>query len=62
MGRLGVHPLGAQIAKTLEARDSGDTVAVPAFVLDVPMPTTIRLGDTFVGGFMEACARALSQG
>lgn len=57
VGRMDVHLLGAQVAKTLESRDDGDTVAVPAFVLDVPTPTTIGLGDTFVGGFIEAWAR-----
>jgi ADP-dependent phosphofructokinase/glucokinase len=55
VGRLTVHEGGVQMAKTLEANDS--TVAVPAFVLDEPRPTTIGLGDTFVGGFIEAYAR-----
>ena len=50
VGRLPVHEGGVQMAKTLEAGDS--TMAVPAFVLDVPTPTTIGLGDTFVGGFI----------
>ena len=55
VGRLAVHEGGVQMAKTLEADNS--TIAVPAFVLDVPAPTTIGLGDTFVGGFIEAFAR-----
>lgn len=55
VGRLAVHEGGVQMAKVLEAGDS--TVAVSAFVLDVPTPTTIGLGDTFVGGFIEALAR-----
>ena len=28
----------------------------PAYALDVPRPTTIGLGDTFVGGFLAALA------
>ncbi|MER5458950.1 ADP-dependent glucokinase/phosphofructokinase [Micromonospora sp. NPDC002389] len=35
----------------------GDTVhCVPGFALDVPNPTTVGLGDTFVGGFLAALA------
>ncbi|MFI5958956.1 ADP-dependent glucokinase/phosphofructokinase [Cryptosporangium sp. NPDC051539] len=35
----------------------GDAVhCVPAFALDVPEPTTVGLGDTFVGGFLAALA------
>ena len=35
----------------------GDTVhCVPGFVLDVANPTTVGLGDTFVGGFLTALA------
>ncbi|GIM91291.1 ADP-dependent glucokinase/phosphofructokinase [Paractinoplanes toevensis] len=33
-----------------------DTV-VPGFALDVPNPTTVGLGDTFVGGFLAALAK-----
>ncbi|HWS35433.1 MAG TPA: ADP-dependent glucokinase/phosphofructokinase [Actinoplanes sp.] len=37
----------------------GNTVhCVPAFALDVPDPTTVGLGDTFVGGFLTALARS----
>jgi sugar/nucleoside kinase (ribokinase family) len=37
---------------------TGDTVhCVPGFVLDVENPTTVGLGDTFVGGFLAAIAR-----
>lgn len=46
------HPGGVRIARELE----GWAVCVPAFVLDVPNPTTIGLGDTFVGGFIAALA------
>ena len=38
----------------------GDGVrCVPGFALDVPNPTTVGLGDTFVGGFLAAVARLL---
>jgi ADP-dependent phosphofructokinase/glucokinase len=37
----------------------GDVVhCVPAFALDVRNPTTVGLGDTFVGGFLSALARS----
>jgi ADP-dependent phosphofructokinase/glucokinase len=57
VGRLAVHEDGAVLGQMLEARDGGSTAAVPAFVLDTATPTTIGLGDTFVGGFIEAWAR-----
>jgi len=57
VGRLAVHEGGAVLGQTLEARGGKLTVAVPAFVLDTSTPTTIGLGDTFVGGFIEAWAR-----
>src|SRR5699024_8493334 len=35
----------------------GDTIScVPGFALDVADPTTVGLGDTFVGGFLAAMA------
>ncbi|WPF82675.1 hypothetical protein SANBI_000286 [Sanguibacter sp. 4.1] len=54
VGRLLVHREGAALSQTLESRDSESTVAIPAFVLDARTPTTIGLGDSFVGGFIEA--------
>ena len=36
----------------------GDSVrCVPGFALDVANPTTVGLGDTFVGGFLAATAQ-----
>jgi ADP-dependent phosphofructokinase/glucokinase len=36
----------------------GGTVrCIPSFALDVENPTTVGLGDTFVGGFLAAVAR-----
>ncbi|GAA0804716.1 ADP-dependent glucokinase/phosphofructokinase [Spirilliplanes yamanashiensis] len=46
----------AAFAAALEAL-LGDAVrCVPGFVLDVPDPTTVGLGDTFVGGFLTDVA------
>lgn len=41
-------------AADLEARMPGRTAVVPAYALDTPAPTTIGLGDSFVGGFIAA--------
>ena len=51
------HPGGVSLAARL--RDvAGDRLRiVPALVVDVEHPTTIGLGDTFVGGFIAALAR-----
>jgi ADP-dependent phosphofructokinase/glucokinase len=47
----------SEFAAALEAR-MGDVVrCVPGFDLDVAEPTTIGLGDTFVGGFLAAVAQ-----
>lgn len=43
-------------ATELERRFAGGAVCVPAYHLDVASPTTIGLGDTFVGGFIAALA------
>ncbi|TPW70211.1 ADP-dependent glucokinase/phosphofructokinase [Schumannella sp. 10F1B-5-1] len=60
---LARHAEGAAFARELAAlpaaRDAHpgfERVAVPAFRLEVPNPTTIGLGDTFVGGFVAALA------
>jgi ADP-dependent phosphofructokinase/glucokinase len=49
-----VNPEGAALASALEERLGDRVRCVPAFRLDVPRPTTIGLGDTFVGGFVAA--------
>lgn len=58
-----VHEQGARTAAeavaALAARDL-PAVAVPAFVLRPPRPTTIGLGDSFVGGFVAAVAAGSS--
>jgi ADP-dependent phosphofructokinase/glucokinase len=51
------RPESVTFAAELHER-MGDTVhCVPGFVLDVENPTTVGLGDTFVGGFLTAAAR-----
>lgn len=48
------HPVGAAFAEEL-AQLMADTVCcIPGRHLEVPAPTTIGLGDTFVGGFLAA--------
>ena len=43
-------------AGELEARFAGRAACVPAYQLEVATPTTIGLGDTFIGGFIAALA------
>ena len=48
------RPESMAFAAALRSR-MGDTVhCVPAFALDVESPTTVGLGDTFVGGLLAA--------
>ncbi|WP_022879204.1 ADP-dependent glucokinase/phosphofructokinase [Microbacterium sp. B19] len=46
------HPGGAAVVTAVE--DRMPAAGVAAYVVDVPHPTTIGLGDTFVGGFLAA--------
>ena len=56
-GRRPGHPGGAAFAIAIQAR-LGDAVrCVPGRLLEVASPTTIGLGDTFVGGFLAALVR-----
>jgi ADP-dependent phosphofructokinase/glucokinase len=50
------NPAGAALALALESAVPG-VVCIPAFLLDDPSPTTIGLGDSFVGGFVAALVR-----
>jgi sugar/nucleoside kinase (ribokinase family) len=51
------RPESVAFAAALRDR-MGDTVhCVPAFALEVEHPTTVGLGDTFVGGFLAALAQ-----
>lgn len=56
-GTRAPQPEGVAFAAALEAALPG-AVCVPAFALDTATPTTIGLGDTFVGGFLAAAGRA----
>ncbi|WP_265521379.1 ADP-dependent glucokinase/phosphofructokinase [Oerskovia flava] len=69
VGRSPVHPLGAAVVDAVRSRLTNrpgttdrsadhEFCGVPAFVLTTPTPTTIGLGDTFVGGFIAALAVA----
>lgn len=54
---MGDHPRhgpGLAFAGAIEALLPGDVSCVPAYLLSSPTPTTIGLGDTFVGGFIAA--------
>lgn len=50
------QPAGAAVAAALEARFPGRIVCRAALVLETDHPSTIGLGDTFVGGFIAALA------
>ncbi|TXK17441.1 ADP-dependent glucokinase/phosphofructokinase [Homoserinibacter sp. GY 40078] len=50
------HRAGAHVVETVLAT-LPDTSGVPAFSIAAPFPTTIGLGDTFVGGFLASWAR-----
>lgn len=49
------HAGGARVIASVEAHRP-DATGVPALVIDVARPTTIGLGDTFVGGFLAVVA------
>jgi ADP-dependent phosphofructokinase/glucokinase len=50
--RLPRQERAVAFAADLERRFDGQAVCVPAYHLDVARPTTIGLGDSFVGGFI----------
>lgn len=49
-------------AAELERRGAGRIVCVPAFDVDTDSPTTVGLGDSFVGGFIAVLARRAAAG
>ncbi|MFD1715751.1 ADP-dependent glucokinase/phosphofructokinase [Amnibacterium flavum] len=53
-----VNPGGAAFAEAFTARHGSEVVVLPAYRIETASPTTIGLGDTFVGGFIEAFARS----
>jgi ADP-dependent phosphofructokinase/glucokinase len=56
------HTGGRDFSHMLEDRLGDAACCVPAHALDAPNPTTIGLGDTFVGGFVAALGRTLREG
>jgi ADP-dependent phosphofructokinase/glucokinase len=51
------RPEAVEFATALEVRMGGVVRCVPGIRLDVAEPTTVGLGDAFVGGFLAAVAR-----
>jgi ADP-dependent phosphofructokinase/glucokinase len=60
MRRRPRRPEARAFAAALEERMGGTVRCVPGFALNVDNPTTVGLGDTFVGGFLAAVARSTS--
>jgi hypothetical protein len=56
-GRLPVNAEAQAFVTALEERMGSVVRCVPGFSLDVAQPTTIGLGDSFVGGFLAALVR-----
>jgi sugar/nucleoside kinase (ribokinase family) len=54
VGQGPVNALGAQLAAELHHRLGADVECLPALSLVTQTPTTIGLGDSFVGGFIAA--------
>jgi ADP-dependent phosphofructokinase/glucokinase len=61
MDRHPVQAAGRAFAAAVEALLPGEVCCVPAHVLVSETPTTVGLGDTFVGGFVAAL-REIAQG
>jgi ADP-dependent phosphofructokinase/glucokinase len=55
--RLPRRPESVAFTAALRERMGDRVRCVPAFTLDVKNPTTVGLGDTFVGGFLAAVTR-----
>ena len=53
---------GITFAEAIQARMPGRVRCLPTFILDADQPTTIGLGDTFVGGFLASLAGATVMG
>ncbi|GAA3247055.1 ADP-dependent glucokinase/phosphofructokinase [Nonomuraea helvata] len=54
--RLARRPESVAFAAALRSRMGATVDCVPGFALDVQNPTTVGLGDTFVGGFLAELA------
>jgi ADP-dependent phosphofructokinase/glucokinase len=53
------RPESVAFAAALRSRLGDSVRCAPGFALDVENPTTVGLGDTFVGGFLAALAQAV---
>lgn len=51
-----------EFARALHERLGDEVAVVPAYALDTASPTTIGLGDSFVGGFIASLARERAAG
>lgn len=51
-----LHPQGKALVEDLQKRFDSALAGVPAYDLNPPEPTTIGLGDTFLGGFIAELA------
>lgn len=58
VSQLPVNSAGAAFSKAIEHRFDGTVRCIPALSLDPEAPTTIGLGDSFVGGFIATLASA----
>jgi len=56
LGRSPRHAGGAAFAEGIAERMGDEVCCIAAFAIDVEYPTTIGLGDTFVGGYLAAMA------
>jgi ADP-dependent phosphofructokinase/glucokinase len=56
VSQLAANAAGAAFSKSIEQRFNGTVRCIPALALESPSPTTIGLGDSFVGGFIAALA------
>ena len=60
--KIASHAGGRQFSHLIEAHLGDAVCCVAAHALDVPNPTSVGLGDTFVGGFVAALSRTLRAG
>ncbi|WP_269937407.1 ADP-dependent glucokinase/phosphofructokinase [Arthrobacter sp. HY1533] len=58
VANLGANQAGADFAETINNKLGELVHCLPALALEVEHPTTIGLGDTFVGGFVAALHRS----
>ncbi|ALE06909.1 hypothetical protein AL755_17985 [Arthrobacter sp. ERGS1:01] len=57
VAELSPNTLGAEFAESINTKLGNSVHCLPGITIDVEHPTTIGLGDTFVGGFVAALHR-----